>query len=430
MNDSNIETVTIDKLVHGGQGLGVLPDGRKVFAWNALPGETVRVALGRKKKSFAEGIAVEVVSVSPERIEPEDSTYLATSPWQIMTVDCENYWKHAIVRETFEREKVTLPDEISVTTLEPFGYRNKMEYSFWGDEEHGLCLALYNRGSHQKMMVEGAAISMPAIDRAARRVRDHLRVLGVRAGDLKSLIVRAEQSGSVVASLYAKTKDKLELAALLEGDDGLKGVRLYYSDPKSPAAVPTKLLVECGNTTMHDTLLEVPFEYNADAFFQVNIPIYEIVLQKIRSVTEGMPKIVDMYSGVGTIGLLCDAAEVVLVELDAENARAAECNLAASGKHGEVVQASTEKALDYITDIPIIFDPPRAGLHHKVVERVLEALPEKIVYLSCNPSTQARDMAALSAAYTITDAHIYNFFPRTPHIESLLILERSARIEP
>src|SRR5882757_7658517 len=109
-----MEEVTITKLVHGGQGLGELPDGRKVFVWNALPGETVRAEIIKKKRSYAEAIAREVVTASPERVEPSEENYLATSPWQMMSFEAENKYKAEIVQELFAHEKVSLPSPVIV----------------------------------------------------------------------------------------------------------------------------------------------------------------------------------------------------------------------------------------------------------------------------------------------------------------------------
>ena len=130
---------------------------------------------------------------------------------------------------------------------------------------------------------------------------------------------------------------------------------------------------------------------------------------------------VDMYSGVGTIGIPIGGTKV-LVDIDAHNIEMARRNI--SNQDIEVVQASSEKSLDYITpDACVLVDPPRAGLHTDLVDRLLEVKPLQIAYLSCNPSTQARDLARLFAAYKIHAFEGYNFFPRTPHIESLAILE-------
>jgi 23S rRNA (uracil1939-C5)-methyltransferase len=117
--------------------------------------------------------------------------------------------------------------------------------------------------------------------------------------------------------------------------------------------------------------------------------------------------------------------ESVSLELDAATAAMTRENVHESHLDTKVIEASTEKALEYITSgKPVIFDPPRAGLHAKVVDRVLEVTPEKVIYLSCNPATQARDLAKLQESYDVLDFKVYNFFPRTPHIETLAILRR------
>ena len=431
-----MEEVTITKLVHGGQGLGELADGRKVFVWNALPGETVRVEIIKKKRSYAEAIAREVVKASPERETPREENYLATSPWQMMSFTAENEHKADIVKELFQQAHIditkfdlttvsgkaagdgelTSPPRAMENPLGVFHYRNKMEYSFWGDDD-GLHLALHMRGSHGKQIVTGSELAMPALDAGVQAVLAELQKLNPRAGDLKTIIVRVSQKGEVVAALYTKLASftKIVLPA------PLKGLRVYHSNPKSPASVPTELLYELGDATLTDELLGKPFTYDVDSFFQVNLPIYEKALGRIREHCTADP--VDMYAGTGSIGLSVAKKWTQLVELDPATIAMARENFAASGLEGEVVEASTEKALDYIVaDKPVIFDPPRAGLHTKVVERCLEVLPPQIIYLSCNPATQARDLALLQEKYAIDFFEVYNFFPRTPHIETLAVL--------
>jgi len=415
-----VEEVTISKLVHGGQGLAELADGRKVFVWNVLPGETVKVQIIKKKRSYAEAIAEEVVTASSERVSPREENYLATSPWQMMTYAAENQHKADIVRELFAHEKVAIPayDEV-VHEPNEWQYRNKMEYSFWGDDD-GLHLALHRRGSHGKQIVEGSELALPALDAGARAVLAELNKFQPRAGDLKTIIVRVSQTGEVVAALYTK----LDKFTELQLPAGVKGLRVYHSNPKSPASVPTKLLYELGDCQLQDELLGKPFTYDVDSFFQVNLPIYEKALARIREHCPADP--VDMYAGTGSIGLTVSKAQAQLVELDPATVAMARQNFAASGLAGEVVEASTEKALEYIvSDKPVIFDPPRAGLHARVVARCLEALPPHIIYLSCNPATQARDLSLLQTAYHIDFFEVYNFFPRTPHIETLAVLRRA-----
>lgn len=414
------EQVTIEKLVHGGQGLATLADGRRAFVWNALPGEIVEVRIIKKKRHYIEAIAETIIQASPDRLAPRDQNYLATSPWQILPFEKENQYKKEIVAELFSHEKIALPMLGEVVATQPeWQYRNKMEYSFWGDED-GLHLALHQRGSSGKQIVEGSALALPALDAAANAVLALLQPLNIRAGDLKTLIVRTSQAGKSVAALFVKRRDfyQLELPA-----QGVTGLRVYYSNPKSPASVTTELLQELGSAELTDTLLGKQFTYDVDSFFQVNTPIFEKTIADIRSALQPSNCVIDMYAGVGSIGLSVAPETVTLVELDPATAAMARLNADASG--AEVIEASTEKALQYITsEHPVIFDPPRSGLHSKVIECVRETLPEQIIYLSCNPATQARDLDLLQDVYEIADFKIYNFFPKTPHIETLAILKR------
>lgn len=415
-----MEEVKIEKMVHGGQGLGTLESGQKVFVWNALPGEIVKVRIIKKKRSYVEAIAEEIVAASPERVAPEEENYLATSPWQMMAFEAENKYKREIVAELFAHEKINLPGYGGVVHDDrQWQYRNKMEYSFWGDDD-GLHLALYRRGTHGKQIVTGSKLALPAIDAAANAVLAELQKLGVRAGDLKTIIVRCAQTGESAASLFVKPDKFPEINLPKE----LKGLRVYHSNPKSPASVPTKLLYELGDVLLYDTLLDKKFVYDVDSFFQVNIPMFEKALSSIK-VHGKEESITDMYAGTGSIGLSVAEKSVDLIELDPASVRMAGENAHASGLDATVIEASTEKVLEYITgDKPVIFDPPRAGLHAKVVDKALEAMPPKIIYLSCNPATQARDLARLQEQYTIDHFEIYNFFPRTPHIETLAVLRR------
>lgn len=419
-----LDTVVIEKLVHGGQGLGVLADGRKVFVWGALPGEKVELEIRRSKKSYAEAVTTKVLNPSKDRVEPKEANYLATSPWQIMTLESENYWKKAITKEIFTQAGIKLPSFEVYSDGNEYEYRNKMEYSFWGDDD-GVHLALYGRGSHQKQIVTGSELAMPAVDLAANSVVKQLNNKGVRAGDLKTIIVRCDQKNGAVASLFVKQKEFPKLTL----PEGLRGLRLYLSNPKSPASIRTELLYELGDSRLQDELLGNPFSYDVDSFFQVNVPVFEQALGSMKQYCRA-DDMVDMYAGVGSIGLSVVGKSVDLVENDPATAAMAEVNAKASGLIVSVTQVASEKALDYITNNkPIIFDPPRAGLHAAVVDRILEIKPPMIVYLSCNPATQARDIALLKSAYDISDFEVFNFFPKTPHIESLAVLKRKRTIQ-
>lgn len=412
-----LHKVVIDKLVHGGQGLSTLDDGRKVFVWNALPGEEVEIRLVKSRRDYAEGIAEQILTPSSARTMPRDEEYLSTSPWQIMDFDLENRSKQFILSETMSRAGVAYDTEITMDSDgQQWRYRNKMEYSFWADD-NGIHTALFDRGTHRKRIVSGTSIARPEIDLAAQKICSILTDLGVRGSQLKTVVIRCNQQGDCVAALYVKDDN---FPALPDLKGVCHGLVVNYSNPKSPASVLTKELYKYGDTSLQDTILDCPLRYDVRSFFQVNIPVFELALRRIKSEIN-QANIVDMYSGVGTIGLsLSD--NPVLVEIDESNIEMARLN-AAEG--GQVIHASSESAADNMTEnSTLIVDPPRAGLHANLVDKILQIKPRQVVYLSCNPSTQARDLALLQTGYSTQLIAGYNFFPKTPHIESLAILNR------
>jgi len=484
------EIVKLEKFVPGGQTLGVLADGRKVFVWGALPGETARIEIYKIKKSYAEAVAVEILESSPHRIEPHDDCYLSTSPWQIMDYDYELSAKADLVQEVFLQQGIDLRrhsgldpessncdchsgldpessncDVIASNTKQSTGnptaasgdvsssvatdnndffYRNKMEYSLWWDNEKSrIELAFHKRGSHQKIPVRQSSIERPEIFAEAQRIVEELNVRKEEARKYQSLLVRCNQNGEVSSALFENNK---------------------------PHPIMKNLT---------DDILGQKYSYSPNGFFQINLPVYEMALQDIAKHLGNTEKVVDMYAGVGTIGLsVARNRELTLVETDKsafqELLRNASGKVSAKlfskdstpsddktyipdvpdrfvsagdGSAGapaydvlatdgslektvlqrpiDTIHAKSEEALDYITnDITLILDPPRAGLDERVVAKILDTKPPVVIYLSCNPATQARDIAKLLEQYKITHHRAFNFFPRTPHIENLVILKR------
>lgn len=407
--------------------MGQLADGRKVFVWGALPGEVAEVTITKKKSSMAEGIATEIITAVPERVDAKDpDSYLSTSPWQIMSEAAEKRWKHQLIADAFTMHHIELPEFELIGDDRAYGYRNKVEFSwYWNNESASLDLAFFRRGTKGKIPVSGTALAMPQINEAAVRIRDLLRERNIEARELKTVLIRCDQSGQVVAQLYVKDKTFPHLAESDIQALDIKGFELIYSFPKSPASVITKRLQSWGDTTLQDTVHGVPFSYANEGFFQVNLPVYELALQRMQKWVGDDPTL-DMYSGVGTIGLTIGGDNTTLVELNEFCVREMERNIASHHWKAAAVHAASEDAVDYITgDRTIILDPPRVGLHDRVVDRLLEVRPSRIIYLSCNPVTQARDIEKLLAGYRIADSAGYNFFPRTPHIENLVVLERA-----
>lgn len=424
--------ITLEKIVNGGQTLGLAEDGRKAFVWGGLPVETVDIRVTKKKARHIEGVAERIITPPSEhRIAPRDpESYLSTSPWQILSFEQEQLHKARLIREAFELHHVELPGEISVyTDGVEYGYRNKVEFSWYGDSDAAsgvetLDLAFFRRGSKGKIVVDDTSLARPEITELARKIRDLLRTKPISARNLKTLLIRCDQAGKCVWQLYVKDK----LPELITENEARKlpaqGGEIIYSNPKSPASVITKRLATFGAITLADTILDVPFRYATEGFFQVNVPVYEQALRDMREWIELEKPVLDLYAGVGSIGLTIGGDHLTLVELNEHAVREMRENIARLNRNAEAVLAASERALDYITpDEIVIVDPPRAGLHADVVARLLEQLPPRIIYLSCNPVTQARDTALLLEKYAIRDVRGYNFFPRTPHIESLVVLD-------
>ena len=525
------ETLTLEKIVGGGQALGTLADGRKCFVWGGLPGETVTVRVTKKKSHFIEAIVEEVISPSPDRIQPRDpDSYLSTSPWQIMPLEIEQIYKRQLIDDAFTLHNVALPAAIDIYCNNvAYGYRNKVEFSWYSEsvasraisqKKSGLAyvgpglfsdntrgidadsdreessddtldLAFFRRGSKGKIVVNDTSLARPEINNLARAIRDLLRHKRVAARQLKTLLVRCDQSGSCVWQLYIKDR----LPEIITADEAAKlpaqGGEIIYSDPRSPASRITERLACFGNTTLTDAILGIPFRYACEGFFQVNIPVYEQALRDMKEwvpydcnsqhsgrqlghhqkkpeqhgtnsqhgssnsfsedfafpasvrqerqldqlaarrpeekdVCETGEPTLDFYAGVGTIGLTIGSSNVTLVEINADAVREMQRNIAELDRtDARAILAPSEQALNYITGKEIVIvDPPRAGLHPDVIATLLQKLPPRIVYLSCNPVTQARDVSLLQEKYEIMHHQGYNFFPRTPHIEHLVILDK------
>jgi len=426
MSKFPIVETKLHTIVGGGQALGEYPDGRKLFVWGGLPSESVRVQVTKKRSKLVEGRVVEVLEPSQERVAAVDETsYLSTSPWQIMQPESEAHYKAALIEEAFELHDIVLPDVITVKTDNVrYGYRNKVEFSFyWDNDTKTLDLAFFIRGSKGKVPVEGTSLAREEINVLAREIRDILRTKNIEARSLKTLLIRCDQAGKCTWQLYVKDDLPDIITNEEAGQLSAQGGEIIYSDPKSPASRITKRLTSFGNVVLHDTIRGVDFSYATEGFFQVNIPMYETALADMKSWLTN-DKVVDMYSGVGTIGLTIGGPETILIEINEHAVREMNSNIASLKSSAVAVHAASEAAIEYITgDATIILDPPRAGLHMDVIHQLLEAKPKRIIYLSCNPVTQARDVANLAECYGIKAHTGYNFFPATPHIEHLVVLD-------
>lgn len=415
----------IEKFIPGGQGLGRV-NGKVVFAWNGLPGEEVEVEFTKQKRTFAEGIARNVLKPSSERVEPRCNHWLSCSPWQVLDWQKEHYYKGQLARETYR--KIAVPDLFTLVRAEdPFEYRNKMEYSFGLNDGCEISLAFFERGSHSKLIpFEICHLARPEVSEAAQSVVEWLRSVCPPVEVLKSLIVRSDAHGNVATGLFVR--DEIDCSSATELQQTISNFSIFTSPTESPASIIESVLYQHSVHELSSEILGTKLSYGLMSFFQVNPPMFEEALNDIKTFVEEGRNVVDYYSGVGSISIpLRDFIKsCVLVEENSEAAEYAKKNLESNNlSHWQAVCAQSEKALEYIApETTVILDPPRAGLHPRVVKHLLEQKPPRIIYLSCDLATHARDIELLSPCYKPIFLRAYNFFPRTPHIEGLCILDR------
>lgn len=381
--------IHIDKFIPGGQALGTAPDGRKVFFWNALPGEDVAAYDVTKQKShYLEAVATEIAHPAPERVEPTDPCFLATSPWQILDWQYENQQKSALVAEIFREHHIDIAPPVVHTDDRPYRYRNKMEYAhYWDKDAEQIELAFHARGSHRKFPIKQSSLEQPAIFAAAQGIVQKLNAEHAEARRFQSILLRADQNGHISGGLYEN----------------------HQPHPDFPP--------------LSDTILGYQYSYSPNGFFQINLPVYELALAEIaRHVATH--QVLDLYAGVGTIGLsVARDRQLTLVECNSFAFRELQANLPADAANIKAELAKSEEALDYITpDTTVILDPPRAGCAPQLLARLVDVRPPRVIYLSCNPATQARDLETLLPLYRLDTVQTFNFFPRTPHIENLVVL--------
>ena len=398
--------IKIEKIIPGGQALGTHEDGRKIFFWNALPDEIVdNYTITKKKSHYYEAIAEKILNPSKYRTAPKDTCYLSTSPWQIISYDYELQLKQELVVELFREHNINIESPQISTDNHDYFYRNKMEYSlYWDKEKEQILPAFHARNSHRKIPITSSSIERPEIFQSALEIIDSLNHRKEPAYKYQSLLLRCNQSGEVSGGLYENHKPH----------------------PTFP--------------NLTDVIIDRTYSYSPNGFFQINLPVYEKALIDIKShiVTD---EVLDLYSGVGTIGLsAANNKQLTLVECDKYAYNEMLKNITTNKPSVTMGDKTSQYQFDNITAIldksenvinhihpnqTVILDPPRSGCDVRLINKLNEVIPQTIIYLSCNPATQARDVKLLLNHYQIDMVKAYNFFPRTPHIENLVILHKS-----
>jgi len=401
-----------------------------MYVWNALQGEVVDMIVLKKRRGRIEGTACAFHVKSKNRTEQNEDHFLSCSPWSIIEPEEEMKLKKELAKKEYELcvSDSVLQSFACVTQEAHYGYRNKMEFSFCEDANGQLSLAFIERGyKTRRIPLVSCLLAHDAITKTAHVFLKWLQDEHILSEKLKSLIIRSNQKGETIAGLFLKEEYVFQSYPAI--DSSLGGYAIYYSNPQSPISRADKLLYQQGQLVLNETICDIPLQYGLNSFFQVNIPLFEKVLDELKNFVVGAPRLVDLYCGVGSIGIVLGKKLGVPIEFIEENEEAEiylkENCIRNNIQSYEYKTGRVELALGELpNDSYVILDPPRSGLHPKVIKIVLEKQPKRIIYLSCNIETQVRDMTLLLEHYKVVWCRTYNFFPRTPHIEGLCVLDR------
>jgi 23S rRNA (uracil1939-C5)-methyltransferase len=432
----------VDSLAYGGAGVA-RADSYVVFVEGAVPGDQVRAVVDRAKRSYANARVIEILKPGADRVDPV--AHHPGAPWQVLAYERQLETKQAQVEDALRRigglEGFTL--EPIVPAAERWRYRNKLEYSFGGGFGEALRCGFHAPGRWDEIIdVRDCLLASAAANEARERVVSWCRAQRLEAHDrhtgeglLRNLVVREGRHTGDLQVRLVTSDGELDRQGLATAASGLAGV--LWTRISSVAEVTqggeTELIA--GSEWLEEELLGMRFRLSPEAFFQTNTEmaqrLFEIAIEYAQP--SGFERVFDLYCGIGTIGLLMAprAGEVVGLELAPEavadaiaNARVNEIDNARFYA-GDVRLALRELVAQAGRPDLVVVDPPRAGLSKKVVRRIVEASPRRVVYVSCNPTTLAPNAAQLQeAGYKLTRVRPVDMFPQTPHIECVALLER------
>jgi 23S rRNA (uracil1939-C5)-methyltransferase len=434
--------LTIDTLAFGGAGVARL-DGYVVFVTGAVPGDRVRAVVGKRKRAYAEARAVEIITPGPDRIAPVANH--PGAPWQVLSYERQLEVKQGQVDDALRRigKLDGFALEPIVPAVSPWRYRNKLEYSFGADASGALVCGFHAPGRWDEIVaMDDCMLASERANAAREQIVAWCRAEGLspydrRSGEglLRNLVVREARRTDAIQVRLVTSVGALDSEGLIRAGAGLDG--LLWTQVASVAETTqggdTELLA--GSDRFEEVLGGMRFEISAEAFFQTNTEmaerLYQLAIEYAAPV--GFERVYDLYCGIGTIGLLMSprVAEVWGLELvpaaiaDAiANARANEIDNAHFFA-GDVRLAMRELVERAGRPDVLVVDPPRAGLSQKVVRRIIEAAPSRLVYVSCNPTTLAPNAAQLvEAGYELVRVRPVDMFPQTPHIECVAELVR------
>ncbi|MBP5477317.1 MAG: 23S rRNA (uracil(1939)-C(5))-methyltransferase RlmD [Paludibacteraceae bacterium] len=456
-----LEDVCIESIAAEGKALAHV-DGQVVFVPYCIPGDRVNLQVTRKKHSFMEARVERIVEPSPQRREAVCRHYgvCGGCKWQILPYSEQLRWKQRQVEDNLVRiGKVALPEMEPVLGSESeYGYRNKLEFTFadhrWLTPEQmrervpfepGLGFHIPN--CFDKVLDIEECHLMPELN---NRLRNHVREYALsedmtfynehtHEGQLRTLIIRMNEAGEAMVVLVLGEDMDAKGRGLLEmiRRDFAEVVSLWYCVNKkwNDTIGDQQLVLFSGQDHLVERMEDLRFKVGPKSFYQTNTAqarrLYEVA-REFAGLT-GNETVYDLYTGTGTIAQFVArrAKQVVGIEYVSEAIDDARENAAVNGLTNVRFYAGDMKDIlteDFVRregypDV-IITDPPRAGMHEDVVNVILSAEPDRIVYVSCNPATQARDISLLSAKYDVRRVRPVDMFPQTQHVENVVLLVR------
>jgi len=451
--------VSVEKVVYGGRGLAHL-NNVAIFVANTVPGDRIIARIVRTKKNFAEARALEVIEASPHRVVPPCpySDFCGGCTWQCIEYEKQLEYKHALVVELLNHigmvTDFTMHPPLEASQI--FAYRNKMEFSFsdkkWllpkeRDEKKdndSFALGLHVPGTFDKIIdIEGCLLQQEVGNKILREAKRYIRESGIPVYGLKTHqgfwrylmlrhsyfydewmvnIITSDKRDAPIQLLTSILKGKFkEIATIVNNINTRKG----------GTAVGEWEKVVTGEGHIKDNIGTLTFEISANSFFQTNTMMAERLCQSVKDFASltGKETIFDLYSGIGTISLFLASQAAHIIGVDISNAAIADAkrNCQLNGIEnceffcGDVKMFLSECKIQ--PDV-VIADPPRVGMQRGVIDRIGRLLPKRIIYISCNPSTLARDIALLKEWYTLKEVQLIDLFPHTYHIESVARLEK------
>ena len=423
-------------------------EGLTIFVNNALPGEVVKAKILKVKKKFAFAKIEEIIKESPDRINVKLNQWVQTGLASLAHIKYDKQLEFKRNQVVNLLKKAHLDDvkvDETLTSPEEKGYRNKAQVPV--REVNGqLEIGFFRRHSHDLVPLTNFFTTDPEIDRVLVATRDILRKYNVPAydeihnkGEVRYLDVRRSKStGEIMVILVCLHKDFEQLPKVAEEISQIEGVTsviLNHNPKKTNVILGRNDYVVRGNDHITDQIGDVKFRISPKSFFQINSlqtqRLYDLAIKKADLKPSDV--VIDAYSGIGTIGLSVAKHVKAVRGMETIKDAVRDANKNAklngidnaqyvTGKAEEVMPRWASEGLK--TDV-IFVDPPRKGLTPEFIDAAVATKPKKIVYISCNPATQVRDMQLLmEKGYKFNEVSPVDMFPQTPHVESVAVLTK------